>query len=68
MTMQKNVNSELSELPAQKEHRINIKCRNSKCSSIVAVEIKVLQKYLNVYRCVECGKTWVVPIGGPVDI
>lgn len=50
------------------EKVINMKCRNRKCTSITATEIKIQNKSQRVYRCTECGNTWFINVGGNIDI
>jgi len=50
------------------EKTINMKCRNPKCKSITSTEIKLPNKNQRVYRCVKCGHTWVINVGGHLDI
>jgi hypothetical protein len=49
-----------------KEDVINLKCRNSHCDGIEAVEIKVASgaQGRRIYRCLKCNHTWGVPVGG----
>jgi hypothetical protein len=47
---------------------INMKCRNPKCDSIQAVEIKIAgSEGQRVYRCIECGMTMPINVGGGVN-
>ncbi len=46
----------------------NMKCKNTACSSITATEIKIEGgQGLRVYRCIECGHTMPVNVGGGVN-
>lgn len=47
---------------------INLKCRNPKCKSITATEIKIPNKSQRIYRCTKCGHTWTISVGGNIDI
>lgn len=43
----------------------NMKCRRDGCPSITATEIKIEGgQGLRVYRCIECGQTMPVNVGG----
>lgn len=46
---------------------VNMKCRNRKCKSITATQIKVPSQQ-RVYRCTKCGHTWSIVVGGNIDI
>ncbi len=51
-----------------KETTLNMKCKNTSCSSITATEIKIEGgQGLRVYRCIECGQTMPVNVGGVVS-
>ncbi len=47
---------------------IHMKCRNPKCNSITAVEIKIPRSMSRVYRCTDCGYVHTVSVGGAVDL
>lgn len=52
--------------PAPAEPTINMKCKNHRCQSVQAIQVKVpgLMPGQNIYRCAECGTTWTVSVGG----
>jgi hypothetical protein len=54
------------------EKVINIKCRNSRgCDSIEASEVNLggaSHHGQHMYRCLKCGHTWGVSLGGHIDI
>ena len=62
----------LAEKAALEEEVIYLKCRNSKCDSMEAVEIKLKdvppQIGQRVYRCIKCGNTWALKVGGPLHL
>jgi hypothetical protein len=46
---------------------INMKCRNPKCDSIVAVEVLIPNSDSTghrIYRCTKCNHTYGVAVGG----
>ena len=53
----------LAAKPEVKE--LNMKCKNPKCDSITATELKIgAQPGTHVYRCTKCGHTHRVALGG----
>lgn len=50
------------------EKIIHLKCRNTGCDSMTAIEIKVPSGIhgRRIYRCTKCNHTWGVPVGGGV--
>lgn len=50
------------------EDVVNLKCRNPKCRSISATEIKIPNKGTRIYRCTKCSHTWTIAVGGQIDI
>lgn len=58
---------------AVEEPTVNMKCRNKRCASMVAVEIKLGHQghtapSKRLYRCVKCNDQWGVDVGGFIDI
>jgi hypothetical protein len=46
----------------------NLKCRGPKCDSIQATQIKITGlKGQRTYRCIKCGHTWGLNVGGSFD-
>jgi hypothetical protein len=61
----------LAEKATPKESVIFLKCRNEKCDSMEAVEIKLEsppQIGQRAYRCVKCNHTWALRVGGSFQI
>lgn len=62
----------LAQRAAPKEQVINLKCRRDNCDSMRAVEIDLKevpsQVGQRVYRCIKCGHTLVLRVGGPLNI
>jgi hypothetical protein len=57
----------LSERATPKETVVYLKCRNPKCDSMEATEIGLEtppQVGQRAYRCVKCGHTWSLKVGG----
>ena len=54
---------------AKAEEKVhNMKCRNPKCDSITATEIKIEGNAgQRVYRCTECGHPMPIGVGGGVQ-
>ncbi len=53
------------------EKILYLKCRNPKCPSVKAVQIKVdTPSFVSqrVYRCVECNRTWSLNVGGELPL
>lgn len=51
------------------EH-IHMSCKNQKCDSIVAIEMKIPGQSpgTRMYQCIQCKRTWGIPVGGAVDL
>jgi hypothetical protein len=50
---------------------LSLKCRSGKCESMQAVEVKIggpEHAGIRLYRCIECGYTWGVNLGGHLAI
>jgi hypothetical protein len=55
----------------QEPETISVKCPRGGCDSQAAVEIKVAApEYVGrrMYRCVKCGHTWGLAVGGQLNI
>ena len=50
--------------------KLNLKCRNPSCDSILAIEIKFPGQLdgRRMYQCVKCKTSRSIPVGGSVDI
>lgn len=67
----KGVTPGLAQQAKPQEEVIHLKCRNGKCDSITAVEIKIKGQERtgrHIYRCTKCNATWGVPVGGAVNL
>lgn len=57
---------------AAQDKTVNMKCRSTKgCESVEAVEINTesLGQHGNrLYRCVQCGHTWGISLGGHLSL
>lgn len=56
---------------APKKMTSNLKCRSGNCDSLEAEEIKLEAPQHHgqrLYRCVKCGHTWGLALGGHLDI
>jgi aspartate carbamoyltransferase regulatory subunit len=55
-------------VPAESEKpvTVNIRCKNSRCTSVVAEELKIPTALpgQHLYRCVTCHHTWGIALGG----
>lgn len=56
----------LSPSAKPQEDVINLKCRDTRCDGMQAVEIKVPSGISGrrIYRCIKCNHTWGVGVGG----
>lgn len=51
--------------------KVHLKCKNTSCDSILAIEIKVAGQTSGarrLYQCEKCKTTWSVPVGGSVEL
>lgn len=50
--------------------KVNIKCKNTSCTSILAIEIKIGAQSgsRRLYQCIKCKTTWGVSVGGSVEL
>lgn len=47
--------------------KVFMKCRNPKCSSIEAIEVKY-HPGTRLYRCAGCSQHVAIPVGGKIDL
>lgn len=54
----------------EEKKTIHLKCRNpsGKCESIVAEEIPIPAGGVRMYRCVKCGHSWPINVGGQANL
>jgi hypothetical protein len=58
----------LPQQAAQQPEPVNIRCKNPNCDSIQAIPFIMPEKPgVRLYRCVKCGSTKGVNLGGSVD-
>lgn len=53
---------------AEEQKIVHIRCKNSSCDSINAVEVNVGQSHSRVYKCVKCHRSWGAVVGGAVNL
>jgi transposase-like protein len=52
-------------MSTQNEETVIMKCRNPKCDSITAVQVKIPgRENIRMYRCVKCNQTFSINVGG----
>jgi hypothetical protein len=49
---------------------VHVRCRNSGCDSILAIEIEIPGQKggSHLYQCCKCKRTWGVAMGGSVEL
>jgi len=52
----------------EEPEEVHMRCRNQDCDSILATEIKIPGSKGRMYRCVACGQTRNLLVGGGVDL
>lgn len=67
----KGVTPGLAPTAQPQEKILNMRCRDEKCPSMEAVEIKIAAPEhtgQRVYRCAKCNHTWSISLGGHIAI
>lgn len=59
----------LKEAAEEEVPKLHMRCKNSNCDSILAIEIKAgAMVGHHLYQCVRCRMTWGVATGGAIEL